>query len=206
MAIFAFAALAAILLMLVSTSVSLGERVIVGVLLALAAYLIIAPASAQEAPSALEFYAGQASAPTSLQKAQRRGRAAAQSAPLDIRTAPQIVAEAARYIGTRNPMRFAGPGCKAFVNMIARRTGFYANASARAFDTRGMGQRVSYPQPGDYRVNSRKGGGHVVLVARVENGRVVTINGNKGRNRVGWSNYPIAGAAYYRPIRVAWAG
>jgi len=170
------------------------------------AFVSVVPASAQEAPSALEFYAGQASAPTSLQKAQRRGRAAAQTAPLDIRTAPQIVAEAARYIGTRNPMRFAGPGCKAFVTMVARRTGYAVNASMRAFDTRGMGQRVSYPQPGDYRVNARKGGGHIVIVAKVVGGRVLAINGNKGRNRVGWSNYPIAGAAYYRPIRMAWAG
>ena len=123
--------------------------------------------------------------------------------PLDIRTAPQIVAEAARYIGTRNPMHFRGPGCKVFVNMVARRTGYATNASARAFDTRGMGQRVAYPQPGDYRVSSRRGGGHVEIVASVDGGRVTTINGNKGRNRVGWSHRSIAGAAYYRPIRIA---
>ena len=159
----------------------------------------LAPAAAQEAPSALEFAAGQT--PTSAKIARVGQRGASQ--PLDIRSAPQIVAEAARYIGTRNPYRFRGPGCKVFVNMVARRSGLYANASARAFDTRGMGQRVSYPQPGDYRVNARKGGGHVVIVARVEGNRVIAINGNKGRNRVGWSSYPISGGAYYRPIRYA---
>lgn len=161
-----------------------------------------APVLAQTAPSALEWAAGAASAP--VQEARLcRGRACEARAPLDIRSAPQIVAEAARYIGTRNPYRFRGPGCKVFVNMVARRAGLYANASARAFDTRSMGQRVSYPQPGDYRVNARRGGGHVVIVARVEGGRVIAINGNKGRNRVGWSSYPIAGGAYYRPIRYA---
>lgn len=175
---------------------------------ALALACIATPAAAQEAPSALEFYTGQASAPAIVAPAckGRRCRAAVQAAPLDIRTAPQIVAEAARYIGTRNPYRFSGPGCKAFLNMIARRTGHVVTASLRAFDTRGMGQRVSHPQPGDYRVSARKGGGHAELVAEVHGGSVTTINGNKGGNRVGWSHRRIAGAAYYRPIRVAWAG
>lgn len=169
------------------------------------AFVSVVPAAAQEAPSALEFYAGQASAPA-IATPPCKGRRCRAAAPLDIRTAPQIVAEAARYIGTRNPMRFAGPGCKAFVNMVARRAGYAVNASMRAFDTRGMGVRVSHPQPGDYRVAARRGGGHVDIVASVAGGRVVTINGNKGRNRVGWSYRSIAGAAYYRPIRMAWAG
>lgn len=124
-------------------------------------------------------------------------------AAMDIRPAAQLVAEAARYIGTRNPMGFRGPGCKAFVNMVARRTGYAVNRSMRAFDTVSMGRRVAYPQPGDYRVSTRRGGGHVEIVASVEGGRVTTINGNKGRNRVGWSHRSVAGAAYYRPIRIA---
>lgn len=174
--------------------------------LALALISLAAPAFAQvSAPSALEFAVGQGAASpqnAGLRNRGNRGRNFAQ-APLDIRTAPQIVAEAARYIGARNPTGFRGPGCKAFINMVARRSGLYANASARAFDTRGMGQRVSYPQPGDYRVSARRGGGHVEIVASVEGGIVTTINGNKGRNRVGWSHRSIGGAAYYRPIRIA---
>ena len=165
----------------------------------------VSPAAAQvSAPSALEWAAGQASAPAIAASACKGRRCRAVLArPMDIRSAPQIVAEAARYIGTRNPMRFRGPGCKAFINMVARRTGFATNSSLRAFDTRGMGQRVSYPQPGDYRVSARRGGGHVEIVASVDGGAVTTINGNKGRNRVGWSHRSIAGAAYYRPIRLA---
>lgn len=134
--------------------------------------------------------------------AQRVLRAETRAA-LDIRTAPQIVAEASRYIGSRNPMGFRGPGCKVFVNMVARRAGLAANSSARAFDTAAMGRRVGYPQPGDYRVSRRRGGGHVEIVASVEGGRVTTINGNKGRNRVGWSHRSVRGAVYYRPIRLA---
>jgi len=134
--------------------------------------------------------------------AQRVLRAETRAA-LDIRTAPQIVAEASRYIGSRNPMGFRGPGCKVFVNMVARRAGLATNSSARAFDTAAMGRRVGYPQPGDYRVSRRRGGGHVEIVASVEGGRVTTINGNKGRNRVGWSHRSVIGAVYYRPIRLA---
>jgi len=123
--------------------------------------------------------------------------------PLDIRTAPQMVADAARFVGTKNPYRFRGPGCKVFVNMIARRNGYYANSSARAVDVARMGTRVSYPQPGDYRYSSRSGGGHAELVADVRGSTVVTINGNKGGNRVGYSYRSIGSGAYYRPIRYA---
>lgn len=158
------------------------------------------------AQSALEWASqgmARPTAPIDRRFARRLVRAESRLAPLDIRTAPQIVAEAARYIGARNPMGFRGPGCKVFVNMVARRSGFAANSSARAFDTAAMGQRVSYPQPGDYRVSRRRGGGHVEIVASVDGGAVTTINGNKGRNRVGWSHRSIGGAAYYRPIRTA---
>lgn len=123
--------------------------------------------------------------------------------PLDIRTAPQMVADAARFVGTRNPYRFRGPGCKVFVNMIARRNGYYANSSARAVDVARMGQRVSYPQPGDYRYSGRRGGGHAEIVAEVRGSTVITINGNKGRNRVGYSYRSIGSGAYYRPVRYA---
>lgn len=125
------------------------------------------------------------------------------TSPLDIRTAPQMVADADRFVGTRNPYRFRGPGCKVFVNMIARRNGYYANSSARAIDVARMGTRVSYPQPGDYRYSGRRGGGHAELVAEVRGSTVVTINGNKGGNRVGYSYRSIGSGVYYRPIRYA---
>ena len=117
--------------------------------------------------------------------------------PMDVRPTMQIVAEAARYIGSRNPTGFRGPWCKAFVNMVARRSGYYVNTSLRAVDAALMGQRVAGPVPGAYRVTR----GHVSLVARVEGSRVVAISGNNGHGRVGWSHYAARGAAYYLPIR-----
>lgn len=170
-------------------------------------FLSLAPAAAQEAPSALEFAVGQSAQPATIAPVCRsrrcRAAAAAQSRPMDIRTAPQMVAYAAQFVGTRNPYRFRGPGCKVFVNMVARRSGYYANSSARAIDVARMGTRVSYPQPGDYRYSGRRGDGHAEIVASVEGGRVVTINGNKGGNRVGYSYRSIGSGVYYRPIRYA---
>lgn len=177
--------------------------------LSLALISLAAPASAQvTAESALEFAAAQNAQPVATSPAckGRRCRAVAtQGRPLEIRTAHQLVSEAMRYVGTRNPMRFSGPGCKAFVNMVARRAGYAVNASMRAFDAAAMGIRISHPEPGAYRITKRRGGGHVDIVAEVHGRSVTTVNGNKGRNRVGLSHKPIAGAAYYRPI-VAWAG
>ena len=117
--------------------------------------------------------------------------------PMDIRPTMQIVAEAARYIGSRNPTGFRGPWCKAFVNMVARRSGYYVNASLRAVDAALMGQRIAGPVPGAYRVTR----GHVSLVAAVHGGSVVAISGNNGHGRVGWSHFATRGAAYYLPIR-----
>ena len=51
---------------------------------------------------------------------------------------PSIVAEAAHYIGSRNPTGFRGPWCKAFVNMVGRHVGIYVNGSFRARDTSGL--------------------------------------------------------------------
>ena len=54
-----------------------------------------------------------------------------------------------------------------------------------------------------FRSNSRRGGGHAELVADVRGSTVVTINGNKGGNRVGYSYRSIGSGVYYRPIRYA---
>ena len=74
----------------------------------IAALCAVSPAHAE---TALEFAAsGMGRAVVETAQPVRHGRYARQAVPLDIRSAPQIVAEAARYIGTRNPMRFRGPG------------------------------------------------------------------------------------------------
>lgn len=146
-----------------------------------------AGANAQQYDTAQSMY---------LQPAPAVRTAAKVGAPMDLRSTPQIVAEAARYIGSRNPTGFRGPWCKAFVNMIARKTGHYVHASLRARDTYAMGARLAGPTPGAFRVTR----GHVSIVARVQGHRVVAISGNNGRGRVGWSHYSAGGAAYYAPI------
>lgn len=166
------------------------------VLAAIALCLLVTPARAQQAENPW----AEARLHSPNIGAYRAVRGYRVHQPVDIRTNSQIVAEAVPFIGTRNPMGFRGPGCKAFVNMIARRAGYYANASMRAFDTAGMGQRIAYPVPGAYRVSARRGGGHVEIVAEVNGGTVTTISGNKGRNRVGWSYRSVAGARYYLPV------
>ncbi len=120
--------------------------------------------------------------------------------PLDIRSAPQIVADAMRYVGSRNPTRFKGIAwCKAFVNKIAHENGYYVNASLRAIDAAAMGQRIAGPAVGAYRVTRH----HVAIVASVHGGRVVAVSGNGRGHRVSLSHYAARGAAYYMPIRVA---
>lgn len=162
-----------------------------------AALICATPASAQ---SALEWAASQGThaAPSRHVSAVRsRSPSLRLSAPLEIRTSTQIVATAAQFIGSRNPTGFRGAWCKAFANMVARRSGYYANASLRAVDTSGMGQRVAGPVPGAFRVTRH----HVAIVAAVHGRTVVAISGNNRHGRVGWSHYAARGASYYLPIR-----
>lgn len=68
----------------------------------LAFIVIICAVSPAYAESALEFAAaGMGRAVVEIAQPVRHGRYARQAVPLDIRSAPQIVAEAARCIGTR---------------------------------------------------------------------------------------------------------
>lgn len=128
------------------------------------------------------------------------GRVMEARAPMDIRTAPQIVQTALRYVGARNPTGFRGPWCKAFANMVARQSGHFVNASLRAFDTALMGTPISHPVPGAYRVNARRGGGHVSIVAAVHGGTVEAVSGNGKGSRVNLAHYSAAGARYYLPM------
>ena len=168
-----------------------------------------APAKANYDDTSMSSYIGVSpdntpalvSAPAQRVRANRHGRFAARAQSSDARAevqsgASDLVAVASRYIGARNPTGFRGPWCKAFANMVARKAGRYVQGSLRARDTGAMGQRISGPAPGAYRVTR----GHVSIVAAVQGGSVVAISGNNGHGRVGWSHYAARGAAYYMPI------
>jgi uncharacterized protein (TIGR02594 family) len=95
-----------------------------------------------------------------------------------------ILAEAERYVGEGNPTGFHGLWCKAFVNMVLRKTGHAVDRSARAIDGLHLGTRVSDPRPGDLAVMSH----HITFFAGWGGRGFYGIGGNQG-HRVRVSNY-----------------
>lgn len=95
-----------------------------------------------------------------------------------------ILAEAESYIGEGNPTGLHGRWCKAFVNMVLRKTGHTVDRSARAIDGLHLGYRVSNPQPGDLAVMPH----HITFFAGWGGRGFYGIGGNQGRS-VRMSNY-----------------
>lgn len=98
-----------------------------------------------------------------------------------------LLAVAERYMGDRNPTGFRGPWCKAFVNMVARRTGHLYNVSKRAIDGLRMGIRVRMPRPGDLAVMRH----HITFFAGWGGRGFIGVGGNQGGGRVTMSTYPV---------------
>lgn len=99
-----------------------------------------------------------------------------------------ILATAERYLGDRNPTLFRrGPWCKAFVNMIARKTGHFYNRSLRAIDGLRMGVRVRFPRAGDLAVLRH----HITIFAGYGGRGFLGLGGNQSGHRVTVSSYPI---------------
>lgn len=119
---------------------------------------------------------------------QRRGGArhavASASSPLPI-VAADLVAEARRYLGSANFTRFAGPWCKAGLNIWLRKTGHYADLSLRAIDALRDGPRLQGPAIGAIAVMPH----HVAIVTGGARGGVWTISANH-HHRVGEGFYP----------------
>lgn len=95
-----------------------------------------------------------------------------------------ILAEAKRYIGEGNPTGLHKRWCKAFVNMVLRKTGHAVDRSARAIDGLHLGYRVSNPQPGDIAVMPH----HITFFAGWGGRGFYGIGGNQGRS-VRMSNF-----------------
>lgn len=99
-----------------------------------------------------------------------------------------ILATAERYLGDRNPTWFRrGPWCKAFVNMIARKTGHFYNRSLRAIDGLRMGVRVRFPRAGDLAVMAT----HITFFAGYGGRGFLGLGGNQSGHRVTVSSYPL---------------
>jgi hypothetical protein len=99
--------------------------------------------------------------------------------------AADLVAEARRYLGSANFTRFAGPWCKAGLNIWLRKTGHYADLSLRAIDALRDGPRLQGPAIGAIAVMPH----HVAIVTGGARGGVWTISANH-HHRVGEGFYP----------------
>lgn len=99
-----------------------------------------------------------------------------------------VLAVASRFVGDSNPTGFRGPWCKAFVNMVARKTGHFTNASLRAVDALRMGFRVRSPQPGDVAVMRS----HTTFFAGYGGRGFLGLGGNQSHHRVTVSSYPLS--------------
>lgn len=161
--------------------------------LALACLSLAAPAQAQ---SALEFAAtGMGPAISVAPRAQvvvplrARGRHRARpsrtmlAAPLDIRTAPQLVAVAQRYIGARRFTSHARAWCADALGVWLHKAGYSNTGDGRAISY------LRYGHPAPMRVGAIAVlKHHVGIVADVTPRGVVLLSGNHGR-KVGYGLY-----------------
>lgn len=101
-----------------------------------------------------------------------------------------MLAEAERWIGSKNPTGFRGPWCGAFQAMVARKVGVEPPSGyLQAKRWLGAGRRLSGPAIGAIAVITRRGGGHVGLVSGVDaDGDPIIVSGNHNR-RVGVGVY-----------------
>lgn len=112
-----------------------------------------------------------------------------------------MLAEAERWIGSKNPTGFRGAWCGAFQAMVARKVGVEPpKGYLQAKQWVHAGRRLSSPAVGAIAVLLRRGGGHVGIVESVEpNGDPVIVSGNHNR-RVGIGVYPKSRVlAYVEP-------
>ena len=151
--------------------------------------------SAMADPEGPSLYGTHAAAPRHVSAVRSRGPSPRLSSPLEIRSPSQLLAVAQGYIGHGKVTAYAGPWCRDFVNLVARRAGVrLANNSRRAIDAVHLGTRVSSPQPGDLVVMRH----HVTIYAGNSGGRIVGLGGNQG-HRVRYSHYdPRSVVAFVR--------
>ena len=103
-----------------------------------------------------------------------------------------VIAEAQRWLGSRNMTGRGGPWCAHFASYVLERTGRRPLANGMASSALGYGRRLSEPRVGALAVVSTRIGyaAHVGFVAGVHaDGSIDLISGNWGR-RV--SDAPVA--------------
>lgn len=97
--------------------------------------------------------------------------------PLDLIAAARThIGKGARELGLPHSL-----WCADFTNRLRREVGLPVVKSRTAIDQRRKGARLSKPVVGALAIFSRRGGGHVGVIADVKHGRVLLISGNDGR-------------------------
>ncbi len=115
-----------------------------------------------------------------------RGALAAQAGEFASRLPPgsDVLAEAARWLGSGKMTGLHGPWCADFVSFVLRRAGHAPLAGRMAADALRYGPRLAGPRPGALIVirTQRGWAGHVGIVEGVEaDGSIRIISGNWGR-------------------------
>ena len=108
-----------------------------------------------------------------------------------------VVAEAARYVGSGNPTGFREAWCRDFINMVLERTGHrLADKSHVVAGALNLGPRVASPASGDLAVMR----GHVtIFVGWAGQGTFLGLGGNQG-HRVRVSRFALRSVvAFVRP-------
>ena len=176
-------------------------RLALCIIVAIAALLAVNPAHAQ---SALEFAASGMGArvetaqvivplrargrhrvrrPVTMLAARTRAIFAQVAAPLDIRTAPQLIAVAQRYIGARRFTAHARAWCADALGVWLHKAGYSNTGDGRAISY------LRYGHPAPMRVGAIAVlKHHVGIVADVTPRGVVLLSGNHGR-KVGYGLY-----------------
>lgn len=156
-----------------------------GLIAAALALGCISAGQAQE--SAGEYWAKEAALHPASMTVPRVGRKPRQIRPAASVPASGIAGYAARFVGRSGPS-LGLPSrlwCADFATMVLRATGYRAVASRRAYDMARAGPRIARPQVGALAITSRRGGGHVSIVAAVyPDGSFLSINGNGSGRRV----------------------
>lgn len=126
-----------------------------------------------------------------LRKFPTAAKSATLAAPDHFPGGGNMVAEARRWLGSRNMTGTRGPWCRDFVNMVIVRSGLeLADTSRRAIDALRLGPRLPGPRIGAVVVMRH----HTGFVTGVEAGRIIVVSGNSRGGRVSTGSYPIGRA------------
>ena len=72
------------------------------------------------------------------------------------------------------------PWCAGFISYCFKRAGYPLQYFLNAKSYLRVGKKVNNPQPGDLIIFSRKGGGHIAIIEKVDKNGITTIEANLG--------------------------